>query len=239
MATTAQKVITKVRVQLMEPVAGFWSDEELLLFLNEAQNDLADQMRGVETKAYMSTTAGRADYALPQGWLSTRAIFYKRTDSPSEKWSRMVPTNLEKVAQETPDFITPVTEDKWGSQVKYWIWDRSLYFTPAPFASGSNNILMFYKSTPNEITLLTENLAVDDIFSPAIESYILARAWEKQKESELATVAWNEYGQRARRGLRWVKKQSGDQLYAIDAYSAYPISGGGIGGGRRNDPLSN
>lgn len=237
MATTAQEVITKVRYRLMEPTAGFWTDEELLLYLNEGQGDLADQMRGIETKAYMSTIANRNDYALPQNWLSIRAIFYKRSGTSTDTWSRMQPTNLEKVAQENPNFLATLTADMWGGQVQYWIWDRTLYLTPTPYTTGSNNVLMFYKAKPNEIVALSENLAVDDLFAPAIESYVLARAWEKEKESDLATVAWNEYNMRARRGLRWVKKQSGDQPYSIDTYSSYPRYGGGIGGGNYNNPL--
>ncbi len=238
MSTTAQDILTKVRYRLMEPVADFWTDAELLLYLNEGQNDLADQMRGIESKANMSTVALRNDYTLPQNWLSTRAVFYKDPSSATAVWRRAVATNLEKVAQEAPNFQEVPTSENWGQQVRYWIWDRTLYFLPTPFSSGSGNILMFYKAKPNEIVSLSENLAVDDLFAPAIESYVLARAWEKEKEADLAQVAWTEYNTRARRGLRWVKRQSGDQPYSMDSYSGYPYYGGGIGGTSRHSPLS-
>lgn len=226
----AQTIINRVRRQLVETNAAFWSDSELLDIINEAEADFHNKVRVLESSAFMSTVAGRADYPLPSNWLSARAIFFNNpnTDAPTvDAWYRLSPTNLEKQAQEHSGFLSDDTEDR-NKPRRYWIWNRSLYLDPVPDVDGSSNVYMFFKSKPVPLTLATNELNTDDSLADAIEAYVLEKAWSKEKEPDLAQKQEERYAQYVREGRRWAKKQSGDQKYKLDIESGMPF--GAMGG---------
>lgn len=224
----AQIIINRVRRQLVETNAAFWSNSELLDIINEAEADFHNKIRVLESTAFLSTIAGRADYPLPSNWLSARGIFYNNPDSTGrDAWYRVIPTNLEKQGQEQPGFLSDETDQR-DKPRRYWIWDRTLYLDPIPDTDGDSNLYMFYKSKPVPLTLVTSELNTDDSLADAIEAYVLEKAWNKEKEPDLAQKQEDRYAQYVREGRRWAKKQSGDQKYKLDIESATPF--GSIGG---------
>lgn len=225
----AAPIITKVRRQLVETVAAFWQDQELLDLLNDAELDFNNQTRILEGVYTTSTVQGQQTYALPTNWLSARAIFYNNpsvTTPPVPGWYRIIPTNLEKKAQENPNFLSTssVQQDK---PREYFIWGSNLYLDPIPDTTGSDNLIMFFKAKPIPLTATTQDINLDDSFKDTITNYILWRAWEKEKETELADMAHTAYVQGVKDARRWLKKKSGDQRFRLDIISPFPISGFG------------
>jgi len=226
----AQTMINQVRRQLVETTAAFWSDSELLTLINEAERDFHNKVRVLESRAVMSTIAGRADYPLPSNWLSARAIFFNNPNSSTptiDAWYRLRPTNLEKQAQEQPGFLSDETNTR-GKPRRYWLWDRSLFLDPVPDIDGDSNVYMFFKSKPIPLVSAVYELNTDDSLSDAIESYVLWKAWKKEKEYDLAAEAKQNYDNGVREGRRWAKKESGDQKYKLDIESG--LAFGSIGG---------
>jgi len=218
----AQSVINKVRRELLETVGAFWSDAELLDLINEGELDFHNKIRLLESTAIMSTVVGRANYPLPKNWLSDRAMFYNNPNSTGEaSWSRLRPSNLEKEAQENQNFLCTSTE-KLGIPKKYWIWGDEVYFYPVP--SEVSDIYMFFKSIPVALSVATEDINTMDCLTTAIESYVLWKAWRKEKEVDLAAAAAGEYTNYLREGRRLAKLRSGDQRYKLDIDSPNQIS---------------
>lgn len=231
---TAQEIITRVRQELVETVGSFWSDTELLALLNKAERDFVNRTRILEDRATLDIVAGQSRYPLPANWLSARAVFYndKQGDaSARDRWRRLVPSNLEKRAQENPNFLSTETEAQ-GVPHTYWIWGRELIVEPTPKFDGTADLVLFFKSKPIPLADATKSINIDDSLSDGLEAYMLWKAWKKEKEIDLADEARAEYAEFVRQGLRFAKKQSGDQKFRLDIESATPIAGPAA-----NDPL--
>jgi hypothetical protein len=230
----AQELITRVRQELVETVGSFWSDEELLNLLRKGERDFTNRTRILEDRATLDIVAGQSRYPLPANWLSARAIFYNDKQGVStnpDRWRRLRPSNLEKRGQENQNFLSTATEAR-GTPNTYWIWGREIIIEPIPLYSGSADLVLFFKSKPIPVTQATQSINIDDSLSDGLEAYMLWKAWKKEKEIDLADEAREEYLGFVRQGLRFVKKQSGDQRFRLDIESADPISGPAVA-----DPL--
>lgn len=221
----AQTILTDVRRALLESSAQFWSDAELLRYLNRAELDYVNKTRLLEDTAQLSLIQGRLDYALPSNWLSAKAVFFKiENEDGSYRWKRLYPTNVEKNAQSSPNFMN-TTVDNQGEPQRYWIWGRSLWLDKAPDDTSDTTLLLFYKSKPIPLANATDSINLDDSLSEALTAYILDKAWSKEDETEKAEEQKLIYDRYVAEGRKWVKKQSGDQRYRIDIDSPLPFEG--------------
>lgn len=222
---TTADILAQIRSALVEPVEGFWTDEELIRWLNRGQLDFVNRTRVMEDKYQTSTENGVGVYPLPENCLSVHAIFINlATTGQTANWMRLVPSNLEKNAQQTPNF-TANGSGQTGNPASYMIWNRQLYLFPIPNNDGSENLMMFFKSKPLDITASNQPLGLDDSLHEALIAYVLWRAFEKEKEFEQSQYHREIYEGYIRQGLRWAKKQSGDQKYKLDIESNIPFSG--------------
>lgn len=222
----AQTLITDIRRELVEISASYWSDAELLRHINRAENDYANKTRILEDIAQLSLTQGRLDYTLPSNFLSARAVFIKivNPQDGTFRWKRLHATNLEKMAQQMPNFLNTEASNQ-GKPVRCWIWQKSLWLDKSPDAEHATTIFIFYKSKPIPLTLLTQEINLDDSLSEAITEYVLWKAWKKEKEFDTADEHKLEYDRYVAEGRKWVKKQSGDQRNRIDIDSPIPFDG--------------
>lgn len=228
-----QTIINKVRRQLLETIGTFWSDAELLDLINEAELDFHNRIRLLEASANMSTEVGRNNYPLPSNWLSSRALLINKPNPDgSDNWHRLQPTNLEKITQENVNFLS-TDSIVLNTPYKYFIWNKELWLYPNPDKVYS--VQMFFKSKPIPLTVATESLNTDDSLSEAIESYVLWKAWKKEKEQDLALEQAQIYSNYIREARRWEKKQSGDQRFKLDIESR---QGFNMGGGWNFPPLT-
>lgn len=221
----ASQLITQIRSELVEPIAGFWTDAELLGWLNRAETDFVNKTRILDDRDYTSTQQGITEYPLPSNCLSVRGVMYNRalaTDTPD--WTRLVPSNLEKKMQQSPNFpnTDTTTQNEPGS---YMIWGRTLILWPTPDRTQSDNIILYYKAKPIPLVSVTDQINLDDSLQEAIIAYVLWKAWKKGQEDDKGTEQMQIYDSYVKQGLRWVKKQSGDQRYRIDISSPTPFDG--------------
>jgi hypothetical protein len=230
------EILTNVRAELVEPVAGFWTDAELLRIANRGEADYVRRTRCLEGKYLLSTVNGQAEYPLPVNWTSSKAIFYNDPASDgTPNWYRLEPTSLEKMAQENQNFLSTATTSR-TKPSKYWVWERSINLFPVPDTDGDSNVTMFFKAKPTPLVTTTDSISIDESLSDAIEAYILWRAWSKEKEYDLATEQASRYADLVREGRKWVKLQTGDKVWQIDVRSPVPFSQ--LRGNPRFNPLA-
>ncbi len=219
---TGAELITEIRAELTEGTAAFFTDAEILSWINGAEKDFVGRTRCLETSATLEVTAGRPDYPLPANWLSAKAVFYNDVNSDgTANWKRVYPSNLEKTSQERPNFLASDASNR-GVPSKYFIWGNSIWFEDVPETTG-RVVKLFFKCKPTKLADTTASINVDDSLSDAIKDYALWRGWKKEKELDFANAAEVSYEKGVRKGLAWVKKRSGDQVYALDARSSRPL----------------
>lgn len=222
----AQEIITTVRRQLVETTAAFWGNQELLDLLNDAERDFNNRTRILEGKLVTDVIQGQSEYPLPSNWLSTRALFVNNPDDlGNQNWYRIQPTNLEKNAQENPNFLDsdPTAQD---NPRTYMIWNNILTLLPIPETTVTGGMVMFFRAKPIPITDPTQDINIDDTFKDALVNYMLWKAWKKEKEQALAKDAQADYSDGIREGRKFVKKRSADQKYKIDIISSMPFTYG-------------
>lgn len=223
---TGTELVTDIRSELLEPVPGFWSNDELLLWINRAESDYVNRIRGLEATAFLSTVAGTNVYALPATVLSVVAIFYNDEQNGVDSWRPLEPTDLQRLSRERPNEFLSTETDKRGTPAQVARWNNSLYLIPTPIAAGTDNVKLFVKTKPTPLTTLADSLNVDDTLSGAIKSFVLWKAWTKEKEFEFAADQKAIYDGFVRDGLRWVKLQMLNKVHQIDVQSGTPYSGG-------------
>lgn len=216
---TGQDIIDEVRTQLLEPVAGFWTDAELLTKLNKAEKEFTNRVRGVvERVTTLSLKAGDNFYPLPPDWLSSQGVFFKEVDGTNFKWRRLNPTTLEKKAQENPNFHDTGV-DRRADPREYWLWGRKIYVDPTPKTDGDGDLKLYYNGKSTPLTNLSQTVNIDDSLIDALEAYILREAWKKEKESNLSDREDARYERKIKEGRRWVKLRPGDMKHRIDLES--------------------
>lgn len=220
----AQEIIDQVRLTLVEPVAGFWSNDELLGWINRAETDFVNKTRLLEDDDTSATQIGVNEYPLPSNCLSVRAVMYNDITDTSQvdNWIRLKPSNLEKTLQQSPNFLALASSVQ-NTPASYLIWGRTLYLFPCPNAASTLKI--FYKAKPITLQLASQQCNLDDSLKEGIIAFILWKAWEKEQEMEKADVQRQMYDSYVKQGLRWQKKQSGDQRYRLDISSPTPYEG--------------
>lgn len=229
MSVLGSDIITDVRNELVEPVAGFWTDTELLRNINRAENDFVSKTYVLRRMAVLQTTVGTNQYPLPSDCIAARGVLFNELSGTTQNWFRLIPTNFEKVLQERPDFNDTTTTNQ-GTPRRYWIWDHTLFMFPAPDSSNPANLQIWYDAKPIPLQATTDTINLDDIFREAITAFVLWKAWAKESELDRAEEQKALYNSYIGEGRKWVKRRSKDQKYRIDIESPVPFSNAGLGG---------
>ncbi len=219
MSTTGQEIINLVRQQLLEPVAGFWTDAELLTALNNAQSDFLGTVRSLDAISTFDTVAGRQVYELPAGLVSIRKVFINIPGTDGrDNWAELKPYSLEKLSQEYPNWLSDSEADQ-DDPARYMIYEDSLYLHPVP-ADDALEVRVFHKAGPSAMTLLSDYIAIDDSLKSALVSHILWNAWQKDKEPERAETERRNYLFYVGQGRRFYIRQMGGLTRTIDVDSS-------------------
>jgi len=222
------QIITDVRNELVEANASYWSDTELLTLASRAERDFVQKTRCLEGKATLTLVAGQQDYTLPSNWLSAMAVFVNVPNGSTPVWQRIEATNLEKESQINQDHPSSDSTLR-GTPMRYWIWNKSIYFDPIPDAVAATQVLMFFKAKPITFVSTSDSINVDDSLSEAINNFMLWKAWKKEQESDKAAEYQALYEENVRQGHRYMKKQSGDQRFRLDIESNRNFGSGAAG----------
>lgn len=229
MSTTGQVVVDYVRQQLLEPVAGFFTDAELLAAINAAEADFFGRVRSKDGVSTFNTEDGKQIYELPDTILSIRKLFYNKQNADgTDNWKELDPISLEKLSQEHPNWLSDAEADR-ADPMRYMIYEDAIYLHPVPDTTGKE-VRVFHKSSATPLSTLADNLNVDDTLVDAIKSHVLWKAWEKDKEAERAAVERATYLDYVGQGRRFYKKRDMGLVRRLDAQSPDPFSHNPNGG---------
>lgn len=187
MAFTAQNVLQRVVITLLDPNAIRWPTAELVRYLNDGQRDIAlVRPDATSTTATMTLTAG-ARQTLPS--TGAKLLEVIRNTGGNKRAIRLV--NRIILDAQVPNWYnqTGVTE------IKHYTYDprepRIFYVYP-PAAATNASAELIYSAYPTDITepnstalytAVTGNVSVADIYVNALVNYILYRAYSKDSEN--------------------------------------------------------
>jgi len=227
MATTGAQLVADCRAEVIEPNPAFFSDTRMLGLVNLAQQEYVRKTRCLQNFAFTSTVQGIQIYPMPSDWLGSEVIFWQdQTNVLSPMWRRLRPTTLEKMAQESPNFLSN-DPNMQGKPLKYFIIGTNLYIYPKPQLSGSNDIFMYYQSRETTLTDLSQPLSVDDSLAPGLRAYVLWKMWKQDQEDALAEEQHKLFMEEIGWGIKWRNQRILDLKRKLDIESYMPFSIGG------------
>ena len=187
MAFTAQNVLQRVVITLLDPSAVRWPTAELVRYLNDGQRDIALVRPDSTSTTATLTLASGARQTLPS--VGAKLLEVIRNTSGTKRAVRLV--NRVVLDSQVPEWynLTGVTE------IKHYTYDprepRIFYVYP-PAAAANASVELIYSAYPTDITepnstalytAVTGNVSVADIYVNALVNYILYRAYSKDSEN--------------------------------------------------------
>lgn len=180
---TAADLITEAkRVLINNANDDFWSDAELLGWVNEGMLDVVSKTHCLEdtatiilsgnTKAY--TWTGTSNYLT----INPNGVFLQ--DKNTSKYT--VLTNNKSIIGHVSDTGPP----------KYWYeFNNEVHVWPVPTSSHSGStIYADYVPIPDGCSVVGEAIETPEIYDPALVFYVISRAMSKEKNP--ASVAYHQ-----------------------------------------------
>lgn len=230
MSMTGQDVVNDVRAEILEPSPTFFSEDRMLALINLAQNEYVRLTRVLQSFAFTSTIQGQADYPMPSDWLGSEKVLYNYPNMGIPNWRVLEPTNIEKMGQESPNFLSDSTNAQ-GIPFKQYVVGTTLYLYPRPQTSGSNDLFLFYEAKPIQLLKLSDQLSIDDSLYPGVRAYVLWKLWKQDQEKENAAEELQNFKDEIGRGFKWKNKRILDGKWKIDMQSFVPFSYGSYNNG--------
>ncbi len=228
MAITGTDIVNDIRAEITEPSPTFFSNSRMLYLINLAQNEYVRLTRVLQSFAFTSSIQGQADYPMPTDWLGSEKVFYNMTtDGTTPNWNPLEPTNLTKIAQENPNFLSSASNMQ-GTPKFYYVIGNTLYIYPRPALAVANGLYMFYESKAPALASLSDTISVDDSLYPGIRAYVLSKLWKQDNEKDNAREEMENFKVELGNGRKWRNKRMLDGVWKMDVQShiGYSYSGG-------------
>ena len=182
---TAQQIVDRAAKTLYDQTNIQWPPDELLEHLSDAQRAAVLYLPEINPVAAPFVLESGTRQTIPADGhvlidvvrnIPGRAIFEidrSVLDHDTPNWHDMPEGALVQVKNFSYD-----TRDR-----------RGFYVFPSQSSASPATVEIIYSASPPEITSLADVIGVDDVYQPALLSYVLHRAYGKQLPLEMAQMA--------------------------------------------------
>lgn len=191
MAITVANVVTKARSVLQDTTSVRWPDDELIGWINDAQREIALIKPDASSKnTYMPMIPGTKQ-SLPNDGLRLLRVVRNMTDASANVGGRAIRlVSREILDAQQPEWHDPEAkgESAFGTIVKHYMYDEAdpLHFYVYPGITNamvlSPMIELIYSANPDDVSQLTDQISIPDLYQNAILNYVLYMAYMKDAE---------------------------------------------------------
>ena len=176
----ASTLIGNARLVLQDAAAVRWTDAELLGWLNEGQRQTVIVKPDASSTVATMVLAAGTKQAIPSTWL--RLLDGVRnmgtTGAAPGKVVTLVPRHV--LDAENRDWHTA----KENAVIRHLVYDERtprIFYTHPPAKAGTY-IEASYSIAPTDVALVSNAIALDDIYAAPLTDWIIYRAWLKDAE---------------------------------------------------------
>lgn len=177
----AQVIIEQATDILQDKTNVRWPVEELLRALNDGQRAIVLKRPDAAAKNIPVQLVTGSRQTLPAEGL--RLIDVTRNMGST---GAMPGRSIRIVQREVLDAQIPDWHTQFGNSVKHYILDnrdpKRFYVYPGVQAGQSVWVEIIYSTSPTDVQSLTSDIALDDIYAPALVNYVVFRAYSKDAE---------------------------------------------------------
>jgi len=176
-ATLASAVIVNARSYLNEATASFWSDAQLLVWLNDGTMDIFGRTHCVEDIESETLIASTTTYALSDPFIVIKAVIYNSVKSLRKG-------SIEHIGDVNVTLGEP----------SYWTqWENTVIVYPAPDSDAAGNTIDVYTvERPIEVAAGAAVL-VPDQYDKALTLYIVEQALLRDEQYGKAAKVRSDY----------------------------------------------
>lgn len=181
MAVLASSIVTRVREQLIDTgTPPRWSDAELLRFLSDGQKTIVALAPAASAVIASHQLAAGTRQSIPVDGYMLLTIFRNMGTNGSTPGRVCRIVSRELLDAVDPDWHVATA----SAVVKNYIFDpaTSDVFYVYPPNTGTGYVEMSYSVSPTELTSLSDELIVDELYSPALADYVMFRAHQKDSD---------------------------------------------------------
>jgi len=186
MAVSVASVISRVEQVLQDTTNIRWPESELLLWINDAQREIALLKPDASAVNETITLAAGTKQSIPTSGNRLLRVVRNMSAGSGGTGKRSVRlVNREILDAQTPDWHDPTVagDASHTNIVKHYVYDESnpRNFYVYPGVSGNAYLEIVYSSNPATVTA-SDNLSIPDIFANAVMNYVLYMAYMKDTE---------------------------------------------------------
>lgn len=185
--STRLTIETRIRTELQESTAGFWTNAELEAWMDEANADIVRATKQ-ESTATITCVAATESYALPADFYLARRVELQSTAGSATNWFQVLPYSIDLRRPGDPINTATLT----GSPTGFYIFNNKLYFVPIPDQAYSGTLYYYKNATAftgdSDSPSYPEGASVARV-DRAILLYTCAMALRKRQDGAYITYA--------------------------------------------------
>jgi hypothetical protein len=175
--TTGYDLITRVRSRLDEAVGKFWSDNELLVWLNEALRDAGRYTRHIRDRKTITASAGVSEYTVSSDVIEIEHVYFLPGDG------RQIP--LTGQSYDTMDQVWGSWQNSQvGDPAAFSLWGTppslKLKLYPTPVSAGVVSMLVI--RMPTELSIIAETVDFPPAWQDVLVDYMEMAALRKARD---------------------------------------------------------
>ena len=180
MAVTVQELINNVRVTLQDELAVRWTDAELIDYINDAARQCV--VIKPDCNPITEEFVCAAGYKQSFSSLSTELVQLLEVVQNTTTGGNTDERPVTFLKRNVLDSEQPTWRQTASSvTIQYYMYDvqqRDIMYVYPP-ATGGATIELVYSGVPLPVTVVGDDLPLQDIYAPAITNYVLWRAYNK------------------------------------------------------------
>jgi hypothetical protein len=177
-ATAAQTII-QARSYLNEATPNFWSDTEMLQWLNDGQRDIVSRSHCLQSQEDIDLIANQLEYTITSNYTVVKAVHYVDAEEATKGLVKGNPSDVGNVE----DVEAPVF---------FYDWAGSLGIYPVLSSVTTEKITVYLVPRLSIITS-ADSITIPALYDKALVFYILAQAWAKDRQMAKSAQALNQY----------------------------------------------
>ncbi len=173
-STTAATIITQVRYILNDDATNkFLDDTELLRWINDGLEDIANKTHCLETTENISLVGDTIEYAIVSTtYIDIKAVHYVDSDSKSTALRHGTPTMVGRTSQDYESSPEP----------GFWYdWNNKIGIYPSMTPVTSEFVTLYLTEQPAAIAS-GGTVPTPKIFDNALRAFVMSRAYQKDRQ---------------------------------------------------------
>lgn len=183
----ASTIITNARYILNDTDSSsyFWSDTELLVWLNDGQRDIAGKAQCYEATESVTLSSGLLEYAISTAYLKVKAVIYTNSSSVKIALERGSPEDIGKTGQ---SFDSSTLREP-----HYWYeFGGFVGIYPTIGTVTGETAILYLVKRPSDLAS-TDTVVLPAQYDKALTLYIVAQALMKDRQNQKYAQAKADY----------------------------------------------